>query len=228
MKNTLNSKKYIVLIFSIIFSLTSCDSPRSKRTIGSTNSLSGSMDWSNPGTNPSNPDAPPPSPPTTTTPTPASNIPTDATHCQFASDGVTGFKSTSTHLGEYTLCQSSTDKNIVYFQLKTPPKNNNNDISICFIPTTSVGTNSIYVGNPMCGYFNDPKSVRKITFIKYSQYSNANINGAIFFKDQSWWYYNSYMMTLDAYITCMNMLAAGNSAYCTQFKNVNQYVYQQF
>lgn len=206
--------------------LTSCDSPRSQRSLSSnSNSLnSGStsaIDWTNnSGSNP---------PPSTTTPAPvASNIPSDATHCKFASDGVTGFESTSSHLGEYTLCQSSTDKNVMYFQLKTPPTNGNGDISICLIPTTSNGTNSIYVGNPMCGYFKDPKAVRKITFIKYAQYSNATINGVMFFKDLSWYYYNGYMMTLDAYKTCMNMLAMGNPAYCEKFKSVGQYVFKQF
>ena len=76
----------------------------------------------------------------------------------------------------------------------------------------------------------DPKSVRKITFIKYAQYANATINGVIFFKDLSWYYpvFNSYMYTLDAYKTCMNMLAYGNTAYCESFKTVGQYVYKSF
>lgn len=80
----------------------------------------------------------------------------------------------------------------------------------------------------MCGYFKDPKAVRKITFIKYAQYSNATINGVMFFKDLSWNYYNGYMMTLEAYKTCMNMLAVGNPTYCERFKSVGQYVYKQF
>jgi hypothetical protein len=166
--------------------------------------------------------------PTTTTTTPV--IPSDATQCKFAADGVTGFETESAHLGSYTLCQSSSDKNAFYFQLKTPPTNGNGDVSICFIPTTSNGSNSIYVGNPMCGYFKDPKSVRKIVFVKYANYSNATINGVIFFKDVSWYYpvFNNYMMTLDAYKYCMNMLAYGNSAYCQAFKQVGQYIYRQF
>jgi hypothetical protein len=46
----------------------------------------------------------------------------------------------------------------------------------------------------------------------------------------SWYYpvFNSYMTTLNAYKTCMNMLAYGNSAYCQSFKNVGQYVFKQF
>ncbi|MDD4974798.1 MAG: hypothetical protein PHY93_10635 [Bacteriovorax sp.] len=218
-------KKVIPLMISTLALLTSCDSPRSQRAISSSynngltsngNVATVNLDNSNSSTTPA-----------TGT---ASVIPTDASQCKFASDGVTGFESTSTHLGDYTLCQSSTDKSVVYFQLKTPPTNSNGDISICLIPTTSSGSNSIYVGNPMCGYFKDPKAVRKINFIKYAQYANATINGVIFFKDLSWYYpvYNNYMMTLDAYKTCMNMLAYGNTAYCQSFKTVGQYVFKQF
>lgn len=216
MKNLLPFIATLVLI-------SACDSPRVQRPMSTgslNNAVTTPVDFSNP--------TPIPGTGTTTPTTTNPLIPTDATHCKFATDGVTGFESNSNHLGDYTLCQSSTDKSVMYFQLKTPPTNSSGDISICLIPTTSNGTSSIYVGNPMCGYFKNPKDVRKITFIKYAQYSNANINGVIFFKDLSWYYYNSYMMTLDAYKTCMNMLAAGNSAYCEKFKSVGQYVYKQF
>ena len=204
--------------------LTSCDSPRSQRSLSSTsNSLSNTtpatVDWSN-NSNTTSSAAP--------TATSTTAVPTDASHCKFATDGVTGFESTSSHLGDYTLCQSSSDKNSMYFQLKTSPTNTSGDVSVCLIPTTSSGSSSIYVGNPMCGYFKDPKAVRKITFIKYAQYSNATINGVILFKDLSWYYYNGYMMTLDAYKTCMNMLAYGNTSYCEKFKSVGQYVFKQF
>ena len=211
--------------------LSACDSPRSQRALSSTsNNLltnnastvnldNGSGSSGGTGSNNSS---------NTTTTTPV--IPSDATQCKFAADGATGFESESSHLGAYTLCQSSSDKSTFYFQLKTSPTNSNGDVSICFIPTTSSGSSSIYVGNPMCGYFKDPKAVRKINFIKYAQYANAKINGVIFFKDLSWYYpvFNSYMMTLDAYKTCMNMLAYGNSSYCQAFKQVGQYIYRQY
>ncbi|MFA6238612.1 MAG: hypothetical protein WC635_14860 [Bacteriovorax sp.] len=221
-------KKILPIMIAVLATLTACDSPRSKRSISSgVNSLSNTpapINWSNPATGSTGTTG------TTTTGSTGSTsiIPTDANHCKFAADGVTGFESNSSHLGDYTLCQSSTDKNLFYFQLKTAPTNSSGDVSICFIPTTSNGTNSIYVGNPMCGYFKNAKDVRKINFIKYPEYSNANINGVIFFKDLSWYYYNSYSMTLEAYKTCMNMLAAGNPTYCERFKSVGQYVYKQY
>jgi hypothetical protein len=223
-------KKFIPLMLSTLALLASCDSPRSQRALSSSynNGLTSSGNVAT--VNLDNSNSSNTSTTTTTATGTTSVIPTDASQCKFASDGVTGFESTSTHLGDYTLCQSSTDKSVVYFQLKTPPTNSNGDISICLIPTTSSGSSSIYVGNPMCGYFKDPKAVRKINFIKYAQYANATINGVIFFKDLSWYYpvYNNYMMTLDAYKTCMNMLAYGNTAYCQSFKTVGQYVFKQF
>lgn len=231
-----------LLFLVVVLTLTSCDSPRDRRIASSNSgtdmsavnsgrtSISGTAD----GTGTTNPITTPGTGTNTTTPA----IPSDAQQCKFATDGITGFESTSTHLGDYTLCQSSTDKNIMYFQLKTPPKTATNpptDISICFIPTTSSGSNSIYVGNPMCGQFTSATQVRKITFIKFPQYQSAVINGAIFFKDLAFSYpypFNNYIqtMTLDAYKICMQAISTYpyNPAYCTAFKTVGQYVYKQF
>jgi hypothetical protein len=227
-------KKNTLLILMTLIAVVACDSPRTTRALTGNSSSGLNTNGSAIPVNLDNGSGSTTSTGSgTTTTTPTSTIPSDATQCKFATDGVTGFESTSSHLGDYTLCQSSSDKNVVYFQLKTPPVNSNGDISICLIPTTNNGSNSIYIGNPMCGYFKDPKAVRKITFIKYAAYSNAAITGVIAFKDLSWYYgypFNNYVMTLDAYKTCMTMLAAPyyNSSYCTAFKNVNQYIYKSF
>lgn len=228
--------------------LSACDAPRSQRSLYNGNSSSGltnngnivPVNLNNNTTTPTTPGTGTTTPPTGS----AVTIPADATQCKFSTDGTTGFESTSTHLGDYTLCHSSTDSNAFYFQLKTPPTNNGSSVNVCFIPTTSSGTNSIYVGNPMCGTFNTPTNVNKITFVKYAQYSNATINGVIFFKDMAWTYpvyyqymygygyypvYNTNINTLDAYKLCMNMLAdINNPTNCNYFKQVNQYVYKQF
>jgi hypothetical protein len=224
--------KGFILFLAVIFTIVSCDSPRDRKATLSSNSgldlnstTSSRLDV---GTSTSNTSG---SSTTTTTTTATSTIPADAQHCKFATDGITGFESTSTHLGAYTLCQSSTDKNVMYFQLKTPVADN-----ICFIPTTSSGSNSIYVGNPMCGQFTTATQVRKITFVKFSQYTNSVINGSIFFKDLAFNYpypFNNYAqtMTLDAYKTCMYAISLPpyyNAAYCQAFKQVGQYVYKQF
>lgn len=244
-------------IFPIIIAcaalLSSCDSPRSQRSLTSSsnsglatpnavpvnlNNSSTTTTGTGTTTTPANG--------TSTTGTGTSAIPTDVNNCKFSSDGINGFDATSAHLGDYSLCKSTSDANLFYFQLKTPPTNNNGDVSVCLIPTSNVssGSNSIYVGNPMCGYFKNPTSITKINFVKFSQYANATINGVIMFKDLSWSYpvyyqytygygyypvYNNYINTLDAYKLCMNMIAdINNSTNCTYFKNAGQYVYKQF
>ena len=220
--------KKLIPLFALLMFASACDSPRSQRSI-LTSSKNG-LTTTTPTTNPASTiDLNPVNTGTTTTTTNA-NIPTDAQHCKFSTDGVNNFESTSTHLGSYTLCQSSTDKTVFYAQFKTPPVGSAGDVSICFIPHTTSGSNSIYIGNPMCGSFTDPKSVKKITFVKYTQYSSALINSVMFFKDTSYYYpvFNRTMMTLDAYKTCMSMLAYGQTSYCESFKSVGQYVLKPF
>lgn len=215
-------KKLIAPLILLLIT-TSCDSPRSQRSIISSSSSNGLTSGATTGTDLGTPT-------TVTDSTTSSVIPSDATHCKFSTDGVTGFASTSTHLGSYTLCQSSTDKTVFYAQFKTPPVGSNGDVSICFIPHTTSGSNSIYIGNPMCGTFTDPKSVKKITFVKYTAYSSALINNVMFFKDTYYYYpmYGKNVMTLDAYKDCMYRLSLGVSTYCTSFKSVGQYVLQSF
>ena len=227
-----------LLLLTTLILITACDSPRSTRSLvtsksGTSNSSSNPISGST-GTDLG-------SSTTTTTSTSSTNIPADATHCKFSTDGINGFESNSLHLGSYTLCQSSSDKSVFYAQFKTPPVGSSGDVSICFIPHTTSGSNSIYVGNPMCGSFTDPKSVKKISFVKYAAYSNALINNVMFFKDTSYYYgspfpatysplavTNGNYKTLDAYKICMSQLSYNISSYCMTFKTVNQYVLKSF
>ncbi len=230
-------KKLIPLIALLILT-TACDSPRSTRSLVTSKSGTGT---SNPITGSTGTGTDLGSSGTATTATSSTNIPADATHCKFSTDGVNGFETNSAHLGSYTLCQSSTDKTVFYAQFKTPPVGSEGDVSICFIPHTQSGSNSIYVGNPMCGSFTDPKSVKKISFVKYASYSNALINNVMFFKDTSYYYpapfpstyaplsvRNGNYKTLDAYKICMSQLSYGISTYCSTYKTVNQYVLKTF
>lgn len=218
--------KKLIALMALLMITSACDSPRSQRSIVSSSSSGNGLTSGNGadfGSGTINEGT------TTTTP---SKIPADATHCKFSTDGVTGFASTSAHLGSYTLCQSSTDKTVFYAQIKTPPIGPNGDVSICFIPHTTSGSDSIYIGNPMCGAFTDPKSVKKITFVKYAQYPNAQINNVMFFKDTYYYYpmYGKNVMTLDAYKDCMARLSLVPkvTTFCNSFKSVNQYVLQSF
>jgi len=216
-------------ILLLILLLASCDAPRTRRFTSSTASNSNSaFNFNNNGSN-SGQGTGTTNNGTGDNGTNTVTVPEDAKHCTFSTDGINNFPSTSSHLGAYSLCKSSTDASSVYFQLKTKATGSNGtEVQVCLIPTTNSGNNSIYVGNPMCGLFSDPKQARKITFVKFSQYQNATISGVMIFKDTTYYYpvFNNYVNTLSAYQTCMNALYYGNSAYCEAFKSVGQYVFQ--
>jgi hypothetical protein len=222
--------KKIIALIALSIMIASCDSPRSQRSI-LTSSKSGSAltNCTETGTCSSGLTPTDQNNTVVTTPT-NSNVPSDASHCKFSTDGINGFESTSTHLGSYTLCQSSTDKTVFYVQVKTPPVSSTGDVKICFIPHTTTGSNSLYIGNPMCGSFTNPKELKKITFVKYTKFSGALINSVMFFKDTSYYYpmYGKSVMTLDAYKDCMYRLDYGVTSYCTSFKSVGQYILKSF
>lgn len=224
--------KKIAFLLLALTVFTSCDNPRSRRVKMTsstedkyTNPGSG-IDLNNPGTGTDKTD---------------SIIPSDATHCKFSTDGVNGFESTSTHLGAYTLCQSSTNKDVFYFQVKTPPVASTGDVKICLIPQSSSGSLSVFVGNAVCSAFVDPKSVSKITFVKNTGFSNAIINSVIFFKDTSYYYLKpvttsngtlvsftrGLQTTLKAYEACLYYKDV-NMSLCNDFKSVGQYVIKNF
>lgn len=218
-------KTKIAFITLTMFTLFSCDAPRDRRALfsSSNNAVTGSSSNGNSGTS-----TPTPTPTSTTV---ANNFPTDvSSNCTFSADGTNNFMTTSNHVGAFSMCKSTANDNIVYFQIKNPPTDTaNNSVQLCFIPMTTSNGNSIYIGNPMCGYFNNT-NVKKITFTKYSAYSNATMNAVMFFKDANYYYsaFNGYTNTLTAFQACMNALYYGNTTYCNSFKATNQYVMTNF
>jgi hypothetical protein len=227
MNKQLNST--LIIIIGILAS--ACDAPRANRAYVtsantfSTNNTTTTGTGTGTGTNTTGTG-------TTNTGTNNLNLPTDInSSCVFSTDGTNNYSQSSTHAGSYNLCKSTTNDNDFYFQIKTAPVDlSGNSVQLCFIPMTTSGTNSIYIGNPMCGQFTNTTTVKKISFVKYSTYSNATINGVMFFKDSSYYYsaFNGYTNTLNAFQTCMNALYYGNTTYCNSFKTTGQYVFQGF
>jgi hypothetical protein len=216
--------KFFIAVVSML-TLASCDAPRDRRALFSTNSNAVTSTSTN---------TPTPTATTTSTPTPSSTTtvyPTDVNSaCKFTDEATGAFLSSSTHAGSYTMCKSTSNDNVAYFQIKTPPTDTSgNSVQLCFIPMTTSGSNSIYIGNPMCGYFTN-STVKKITFTKYSAYSNATLSSVMFFKDTNYYYsaFNAYTNTLTAFQACMNALYYGNTTYCNSFKSTGQYVMQNF
>jgi hypothetical protein len=217
----------VILTLTIII-ISGCDSPRDRRLSLSSSTSAVNAGSSTTGTNTNTGT-------TTTTTTPSTNTSTNAptdisSNCSFSPDGTTSFTESTNHVGQYNMCKSTANDNIVYFQIKTAPSDTSgNSVQLCFIPMTTSNGSSIYIGNPMCGYFT-ANTIKKITFTKYSAYSNAAINSVMFFKDTSYYYsaFGAYTNTLTAFQACMNALYYGNATYCNSFKSTGQYVLKSF
>ncbi len=221
--------KHLLLFTLTTLIYVSCDSPRDRRTTGATSSNSSSFngfssDRTNSGTTTG----------TTTgttagTTTSSLTIPEDAKHCTFSNDGSSGYASSGTHIGAYTICKSSTNENTFYAQIKDPNTNSQgySSVKICFIPMSNKTSNGspLHIGNPKCGNFSDSKTIQKIVFDKYAVNANVAVTNVMIFKDLTY-YYNGVgqMNTLNAYINCVNYLNLyNNSYYCEVFKTAGFY-----
>ena len=159
----------------------------------------------------------------------SSNIPSDASHCSWSTDGISGFTSNHNHIGYYNICQSSSSNTTIYIQVKTPI----NDSNLCIIPTTSSGGSSTYIGEARCIHATSASQIYTIELYKNRVgYGNYSVSGVIILKDKAYWYpspYNSYKLSPDAYFSCMNWLASyGDPSLCNAFEMVGEYLYNPF
>jgi len=232
-------KFILVFLVSLIFS--ACDAPRDRRaaygnksqvfnstpTFSSGYAINSPANSSGSGSGAASEQAG--SSPATPTTTPSNTIPSDASHCQWSADGITGFASDHALIGPYTLCKSSTTETNVYIQIKNPI----NDSYLCIIPTTNSNNLSTYVGEPRCLFATDPKKIYMVSLYKNRYgYGSYPITGAMLMKDKIYWYpapYYQYLLAPDAYLQCAEFLATkGDSSYCYTFNMVNQHKYHQF
>ncbi|ATH08103.1 hypothetical protein BIY24_09120 [Halobacteriovorax marinus] len=225
-------KKCSLLLLLSLF-IASCDAPRDRRTAYSSNSYDQSQGYYNlpnsngtvttGGSDSSSDDSSDDSDDASD-----STIPTEIQHCSWSSDGVNGFAESSSHLGQYTLCQS-TNKKDVWIQVKTPIT----DSQVCIIPTHNSGSASVYIGEPRCLMISDSKKIYKVTlYTNRTGYTNFSITGAMVMKDKAYFYpspFYQYVLSPDAYIYCSQFLDQyKDSSYCNAFKSVGQYVYKVF
>jgi len=169
--------------------------------------------------------------PTSISPTPTTNpnIPSDANHCKWSTDGITGFERQSTHLGEYTLCQSKTDETKVYIQLKTVPEK-----QICIIPTSADSSGgSVYIGEPRCLLVTSNLAIYPVTLLKNRQsFTSYPLNSVIMMKDLIYYTYGypysgpRYAPT--AYLECMANNIYLDTRYCKAFNALGQHVFHKF
>lgn len=156
-------------------------------------------------------------------------IPSEISHCSWASDGLNGFASNSSHLGQYTVCKSSTKETDLYIQVKNPVTN----VQVCLIPTSTSNSAQVYIGEPRCLMLSDNKRVYKVPMLKNrSGFSHMPLNSVMIMKDESHPYphpFNQYVLTPDAFIFCSNYFdQTGYSGYCDAFKDVGAYALNIF
>jgi hypothetical protein len=222
--------KKLSLLLLIAFAMTSCDAPRDRRTAYSSSNNSNQFSPSYESTGTSNTGS------SNTDDTSSDRedsdsgetIPDEIKHCQWSSDGSSNFEESHSHLGQYTICQS-TNKKDVWIQVKTPIS----DAQVCMIPTHNSGSSSVYIGEPRCLMVSESKKIYKVTlFSNRTGYQNFSITGVMVMKDKSFFYpapFYQYVLSPDAYIYCSQFLDRYNdSSYCNAFKQVGQYVYKQF
>jgi len=173
---------------------------------------------------------------TTSTPTPtatasatATAVASDAAHCSWSTNGISGYSGNHHHIGQYNVCQSSTSKEVVYVQISDPIE----DAQVCLIPTTSSGSRSVYIGEARCQMLTDSSKVYKFQLYKNrTGFSGYTTTGVMLLKDKAYFYpppFYQYVLSPDAYIFCNQFLASyGDSSYCESFKSVDEYVYVQF
>ncbi|GAB4010502.1 MAG: hypothetical protein Fur0010_03310 [Bdellovibrio sp.] len=221
-------KTFLSLTALMAMVLVGCEQPRQTRghQRGTASSeplqFTSSSSSSSGGTYPSNPTPPP-------TPAGGLVIPTEISHCSWASDGMSGFASSHAHIGEYTLCKSVADETDIYLQVK----NNVSDSQLCLFPTTAEGSASTYIGEARCLMVTDNKKIYKIKMYKNRPgFESKSITGIMLMKDKAYFYpapFYQYVLSPDAYLYCSNWLAIyKDQSYCVAFKSVGQYIYHQF
>jgi hypothetical protein len=220
----------LIILLATIF--TACDAPRDRRTAYSSRSNtsnsqfspSNSTGTSNTGSATDTGDSTTGREDTSTD----SPIPDEIKHCQWSTDGSSNFAESNSHLGQYTICQS-TNKRDVWIQVKTPIT----DSQVCMIPTHNSGSSSVYIGEPRCLMLSESKKIYKVTlYSNRTGYQNFSITGVMVMKDKSFFYpapFYQYVLSPDAYIYCSQFLDKYNDpSFCNAFKQLGQYVYKSF
>ncbi len=226
-----NKMKFMT--FLLLIGLISCVQPRDKnasyadKTTGSSGSNTSSSSGSSSSSNSSNVSVSD----NTTTTSASLNVPAEISHCSWSSDGQTGFSDTSNHIGANTICQSSSDKNSVYVQLKTPLP----DVRLCLIPTYESNGRSIFLGEARCLFTDSSTTIYKFPLVKnrdYGRYQNFVTNGVMVVKEQTYFFDSPFyreQISYDAYFICsVNLDLYGDASYCDAYKSKGEYFYKKF
>ena len=161
---------------------------------------------------------------------PVDQIPLEISHCMWSTNGTDGYAETSnTHVGPHTLCQSSSNSDDVYIQVRDKVL----DAQVCLIPLHHEGTKSIYIGEPRCLMLSDNSKIYRVRLFKNRDgFQGSSVTGVMMMKDKAYSYpppFNQIVLSPDAYIFCSQFLERYNyDGYCQAFKTVGQYIHKKF
>lgn len=224
-----------ILTICALTSLVSCVAPRDKRAMY--DDVSSSSESSSKGNTSSNTDGSNlvvdgSTSSGSTTSDSGSSIPTYLKQCTWSLDGSTGFAASSnSHLGAHTICQSSSNANEVYVQLKeTLPTTR-----LCVIPTYTTNDRAIFLGEARCQFIDSNKKIYRFPLVKnrdYGKYQNFAVNSVMVMKEVSHFFESPFyrdQISYDAFFICsINLDLYGDSSYCDAFKSKGEYVYKKF
>ncbi len=225
--------KFIIIFITILPLFVACNLPADQRVILG----EGTTENSNPFTDGA---VSTPTPTPTATPESSSTsvstptIPTDvSSSCIFSKDGLSGYKSNHSHIGKFSLCQSTSDPKKIYVQLQTPLTS----VRLCIIPTYKNQSGYVYLGEPRCLYVPSATAITPV-LLKTNRinYTNITPNSVIIMKDEVHSYGPPYgypataILSPDAYLFCANWLAShyGDTSYCQAFDAVGAFVLYPF
>lgn len=156
-------------------------------------------------------------------------VPDNIKHCKWSFDGSNGYQYTSTLLGNFTVCKSSTTETDIYVQASTAITSER----LCLFPATSNNSKTVFIGEATCQFLPDPKKAYKFKLYKNrTNFQSYPITGVmmVFHKVYNFPYpYSRAMSAVEAYIDCsLQQDLYGDSRYCQAFKSVGQYVFKSF
>ena len=161
----------------------------------------------------------------------------DNENCNWSEDAISNFEFSTELLGNFNLCRSSSNPNLIYFQIKTPPTND-----ICFIPTNEdQGGGTHYLGSAQCIVAKNSNQIFSIEMIKNRQgFYYKELSGVMIMLNANYEFnygypFPSVMSAPDAFFTCMNEAwkwyiqnGTNNPYYCNKFSEKNIHSYFKF
>ena len=156
----------------------------------------------------------------------------DNENCNWSEDAISNFQYQNDLLGEFNLCRSSTNTNLLYFQIKSPPTSD-----VCFFPMYQEQSGAMhYLGNASCISAKTSNQIFSIELYKNRvNFSHHSISGTMIMLNASYTFPYPYQVPIEApaaFKLCMDYAyetsyyyGYADESYCQAFisKNIHSY-----